>query len=84
MTWTASSAIPAWTAGKASARFSQNHSPTREKAPRGHVVKRGETLSSIARQHGLDPEALRRANANVNPKKLRPGQTLALPGDDGP
>lgn len=54
-------------------------------APKGHVVKRGETLAAIARQHGLSPEALGRANKGIDPKKLRPGQTLALPsGDDGP
>jgi lysophospholipase L1-like esterase len=59
--------------------------PPREEGPRRHVVARGETLAAIARRHGLDAEALRRANKGLDPKKLRPGQTLILPsGDDGP
>jgi len=59
--------------------------PPRDESPRKHVVKRGETLASIARQNGLTPDALRRANKGVDPKKLRQGQTLVLPaGGDGP
>jgi len=59
--------------------------PPHEQLPRRHEVRRGETLASIARQHGLSPEALRRANKGLNPAKLRPGQILELPvGDEGP
>jgi LysM repeat protein len=59
--------------------------PPREQASRRHEVKRGETLASIARQHGLSPDSLRRANKGLDPRKLRPGQMLELPaGDDGP
>nr|WP_282958846.1 GDSL-type esterase/lipase family protein [Desulfolutivibrio sulfodismutans] len=59
--------------------------PPSDEGPRKHVVQRGETLASIARQHGLAPDALRRANKGLDPKKLRPGQTLVLPsGGDGP
>lgn len=56
--------------------------PPSDESPRTHVVKRGETLAGIARQYGLDADALRRANGKMDPKKLRPGQTLVLPGDD--
>ncbi|HEX6308619.1 MAG TPA: LysM peptidoglycan-binding domain-containing protein [Longimicrobiales bacterium] len=45
-----------------------------------HRVRRGETLSHIARRYGVSLDALQRANASVNPRRLRPGQTLRVPG----
>ncbi len=56
--------------------------PVEKGGPSGHTVKRGETLASIARQYGLNPEALKRANRGLDPKKMRPGQTLNLPADE--
>ncbi|QLA15928.1 DUF459 domain-containing protein [Desulfolutivibrio sulfoxidireducens] len=47
-----------------------------------HIIKRGETFAAIARKHGLSAEALRRANRGVDPKRLRPGQTLDIPTPD--
>jgi LysM repeat protein len=47
--------------------------------PRVHTVKAGETLSGIAHQHGLRLEAILAANPGVNPRRLRPGQTVNLP-----
>lgn len=47
---------------------------------RAHVVRARETLASIARQHGVKLEALIAANPKVNPRRLRPGQTLNVPG----
>ena len=44
-----------------------------------HVVKNGETLSSIARQRGLSLAALADANRSINPKRLAPKQKLTLP-----
>jgi RHS repeat-associated protein len=49
-----------------------------------HQVKKGETLSSIAKQHGTTVEKLREAN-NLDPrndKKLQIGKELNLPGTD--
>ncbi|MBI4911123.1 MAG: LysM peptidoglycan-binding domain-containing protein [Acidobacteria bacterium] len=50
-------------------------------APEGrspvHVVRRGETLSAIARRHGLDAAQLRAWNG-LGDAKLRPGQRLRL------
>ncbi|HSJ05244.1 MAG TPA: LysM peptidoglycan-binding domain-containing protein [Longimicrobiales bacterium] len=45
-----------------------------------HRVRQGETLSHIARRYGVSVAALRSANANVDPRRLRPGQTLRVPG----
>lgn len=47
--------------------------------PRTHVVRRGETFASIARQHGFSVQALMRANPVVEPRRLQTGQTINLP-----
>jgi LysM repeat protein len=44
-----------------------------------HVVAAGETLASIAREHGVSLTALKEANPGISPKKMRVGQTLHLP-----
>ena len=51
-------------------------------APRArtHAVQPGETLAGIARKAGVTLAALKAANPGVNPKKLRAGQVLNLPG----
>ena len=54
--------------------------PARVSPPRTHSVVRGETLASIARKQGISLEALQAANPAVNPKKLKAGQVLNLPG----
>ena len=48
-------------------------------SPRVHVVKEGETPSSIARLYRVRLDALLRANPSLNPKHMRPGQTVKLP-----
>ena len=45
-------------------------------ATRNHKVKRGETLSSIARKHGTSVSALCKLNRIKQSVKLRPGQIL--------
>jgi LysM repeat protein len=44
-----------------------------------HVVKVGETLSSIARQYGVSPDAIARANGITNPNLIYVGQRLVIP-----
>jgi membrane-bound lytic murein transglycosylase D len=44
-----------------------------------HRVARGETLSHIARRYGISVAALRSANGNVDPRRLRAGQTVRIP-----
>lgn len=51
-------------------------------APATYTVAAGENYWTIAKRLGLQPDALRRANPGVPPKKLRPGQALVLPKKD--
>jgi peptidoglycan lytic transglycosylase D len=45
-------------------------------------VGKGDTVESLAKEHGLTPEALRRANAIPKWYRLRPGMALRLPGSE--
>ena len=55
-------------------------SPAPAAIPQGgtHIVKSGETFYSIARNYGLSDEALKKANPQIKPERLRAGQTLHL------
>ncbi|HEX3049942.1 MAG TPA: LysM peptidoglycan-binding domain-containing protein [Aggregatilineaceae bacterium] len=44
-----------------------------------HTVQSGETIYSIARQYGVDPDAIIAANGITNPSLIYPGQTLIIP-----
>ncbi len=46
---------------------------------RTHTIKAGETLAQIARKYGVKLEALIAANPGLDPRRLRVGQTLAVP-----
>jgi tetratricopeptide (TPR) repeat protein len=50
-------------------------------APHGrtHIVQAHETMSSIAAEYGLKSSALQQANPDVNPRRMRVGQSLNLP-----
>jgi membrane-bound lytic murein transglycosylase D len=60
--------------------------PKVDEPPRSlnHRVRRGETLSSIARRYGVEVATLRQAN-NLRGSVIHPGQTLVVPrrGDAG-
>jgi murein DD-endopeptidase MepM/ murein hydrolase activator NlpD len=50
-----------------------------------HTIKRGETLSSIARKYGIPVAVLQFANGIPNPNLIVAGSTLAIPdGSDAP
>jgi LysM repeat protein len=49
-----------------------------------HVVTRGETLTSIAKQYRVGIEELQKFNHIENERKLQIGQTLAIPGTQTP
>jgi len=47
--------------------------------PRVHIVKGGETITSIAAQYGVKASAIEAANPQADPRRLRVGQSLNLP-----
>jgi hypothetical protein len=49
-----------------------------------HVVQRNETLTGIARSHGLSVAELARHNGILQNSKLRVGQSLSIPGRGAP
>jgi membrane-bound lytic murein transglycosylase D len=49
-------------------------------AARTHRVRSGETLSHISTRYGVSVAALRSANGNIDPRRLRAGQSLRIPG----
>ncbi len=53
---------------------------TEATAPLTYTVKQGDTLSVIARRHGVNMATLVQANALSNPNALRIGQVLTIPG----
>ncbi len=44
-----------------------------------HRIRRGETLSHVARRYGVDLGLLRASNAGVNPRRLHVGQRVQVP-----
>lgn len=52
--------------------------------PLVHVVRRGESLSLIAEQYGVDPQAIIDLNELENPNLIVPGQELLIPPPTGP
>ena len=49
-----------------------------------HVVARGETLTSIAKMHGVSVSDLQKYNHIDNPLKLQAGQTILIPPSPTP
>lgn len=52
--------------------------------PGVHIVRRGETLRSIANAYGTTVDAIARANGIVNPNYIWVGQRLTIPGGASP
>lgn len=44
-----------------------------------HYVRRGDTLSALAKRHGTTTAAIVRANPGLNPNRLRDGQPVRIP-----
>ena len=44
-----------------------------------HVLSPGENLSFLSRLYGVNPDALRAANPNLNLDRLKPGDSLSVP-----
>ena len=54
-------------------------SPAPAATAKTHVVRRGETLTDIARRYNIKLSSLLAANPRLNPRKLQLGQTLTIP-----
>jgi LysM repeat protein len=44
-----------------------------------HVLSPGESLSFLSRLYGVNPDALRAANPNLNLDRLKPGDSVSVP-----
>lgn len=63
-------------------RFAQEYAkldPARRVTFRHHAVRRGDTLSEIARRHGTDVSAIMRMNGLRSARSLRVGTNLVIP-----
>jgi uncharacterized protein YcbK (DUF882 family) len=49
-----------------------------------HIVQRGHTLEAIAHRYRVGTKAIIDANHLADPKHLKPGQSLVIPGVEGP
>jgi LysM repeat protein len=56
-----------------------NNPPAASAHPRVHVVKERDTIYSIAAQYSVKASAVLAANPNIDPRRLRIGQSLNLP-----
>jgi LysM repeat protein len=61
--------------------FAANPPPKAEPAHPKHIVVKGDTLTSIAKQYNITIAELQKANKEVNERKLQIGQTLSLPSN---
>ena len=43
-----------------------------------HIIKKGETLYSIARIYGVKPRAIKKENSNIDINDLQPGQVIKI------
>jgi LysM repeat protein len=53
--------------------------PAKTASAATHLVKAGETITSIAKKHGVSADALMRANGITDASKLKVGQKLKIP-----
>jgi membrane-bound lytic murein transglycosylase D len=56
----------------------QQSTPARRGRPEVHVVRRGESIWTIARRNNMSPQALMRLNGKTMRDKLMPGERLIL------
>ena len=78
--------IPAATAvtPAPAAEFSADIPKAEPPAGKRHVVVKGETLTSIAKQYNMPVADLQKANKGIDERKLQIGQTLIIPIQTAP
>jgi LysM repeat protein len=62
--------------GSQASRYAQSRLPA---ATRTYVVRAGETMAEVARRNGVSLQKLMAANSSIDPKRMKPGQTLNIP-----
>lgn len=62
---------------RAAARAEAPAAPAR--AARSYTIRKGDTLSGIAKRHGTTVAALEKANPGLSPRRLIPGKSIRLP-----
>ncbi|MGB8166752.1 MAG: LysM domain-containing protein [Chthoniobacteraceae bacterium] len=77
----AAPAVPSATAP--AAEFSLDAPKAEPADGKRHVVIKGETLTSIAKHYNLPVSDLKKANKDVDERKLQIGQTLTIPTPKG-
>lgn len=70
-------------AESSTARQNEVTAPASSDTPGRYLVKSGDTLSSIAREHGLRLDTLRRANPSLKGNTLIAGSYLVIPDKNG-
>jgi len=60
------------------------NAPEASSTPIVHTVQSGDTLLGIALDYGVDLDALREANGNLDPRSLQIGQQLIIPNEESP
>jgi len=63
---------------RASAKEKERTAPTAKAG--SHMVKKGETLGEIASKYGVSVDDLKKANKGLDPRRMRVGQKLIVPG----
>jgi D-alanyl-D-alanine carboxypeptidase/D-alanyl-D-alanine-endopeptidase (penicillin-binding protein 4) len=77
---TTPAAAPAPAEPEPAAKPAPRPKPAAKPAPaRTYTIKQGDTLDGIARRHGTTVRELQRANPGIEPRRIRPGQKIALP-----
>ena len=73
-----------WAHGRPSLHATPWRPPPFAGADVTHVVQRGHTIEAIAHRYHVTVKAIVDANHLKDPAHLKPGQTLIIPGVDGP
>ncbi len=60
----------------------QAGTPQKTKSAATYKVQKGDSMGKIAAKFKISLNDLRKANGNLDPRKLRVGQTLKIPGQD--
>jgi LysM repeat protein len=63
----------------ATGEFETAPAPKAEPAHPRHIVVKGDTFTSVAKQYGISIADLQKANKEVNERKIQIGQSLNLP-----